>query len=231
MIQENLQRLAVQEYQKAYKEYQALYKDSIAIDDPLFEDLIPGILAILAGRNLNKINPAAKKLLEEIFGDYEGLEATVTKQQASILEKLKVLVSNQDKQDKLKELLNSDLLSQLNNNREYKDLADNEKAKFLLNDSSLLTNTLVNNQNQTTKDLLPTLFFNSLAMLGADLYARTYVGVVTKNDDRVRPEHRKNHMKYWLKNTRKDFSKDFRCRCFYLYGTKEFLEEKGFKPY
>lgn len=231
MIIENLQKLVVEVYQKAYKEYQALYKDSITIDDPLFEDLIPGILAILAGRNLNKINPTTKEFLLETFKDYEGLEATVSKQKKYILEKLSLLVSDEKKQTELADLLNSEALLSLNENRDYKDLQDKEKASFLLNDESILTDALTQKQNQATKDLLPALLFNSLSTLGADLYARAYVGVVTKNDSRVRPEHKKNHMKYWPKATRKDFSKDFGCRCFYIYGTKEYLESKGFEPF
>lgn len=75
------------------------------------------------------------------------------------------------------------------------------------------------------------IFHTTLKTLAIKEFGAGYVGVITQNDNRVRPTHKPNHLKYWLINTRPDFSGDFRCRCYYFYGTKADMEKKRFSAY
>lgn len=46
---------------------------------------------------------------------------------------------------------------------------------------------------------------------------RKYVGVITRQDDKVRKTHQPNNNRFWEVGTRHDFAHDFNCRCTYLY--------------
>lgn len=61
---------------------------------------------------------------------------------------------------------------------------------------------------------------------------RNIIGVITRNDGRVRPEHQPNHMRYWTRGSRRDFSHDYNCRCTYLYfRSEEEANQNGFRPF
>jgi len=60
------------------------------------------------------------------------------------------------------------------------------------------------------------------------LKRKDFVGVLTMKDNKVRKEHSLNEGKYWRRSTRRDFSRDYNCRCRYFYGTEQEMIKLGF---
>ena len=74
-----------------------------------------------------------------------------------------------------------------------------------------------------------TAIFQGVHSLISAIEGRNFVGVITRNDGLVRPTHVPNHLTYWRRGERPDFSKDFNCRCDYFYfRTAKEAEEAGF---
>jgi hypothetical protein len=128
--------------------------------------------------------------------------------------------------------------------REYGGIVETNR-KIVNNNEEELTDTPENTDEQVeqnqekfietrTEVLFAGLFvsYQITQSLLADNDGKRYVGVITRDDGKVRREHEPNNEKYWERSTRRDFSRDYGCRCTYFYfATEEGARQAGFTKF
>lgn len=90
---------------------------------------------------------------------------------------------------------------------------------------------LVKTQSQNTMDGFGIGLLQGAFAINAILKKKEYVGVIIMRDNKVRKEHKPNDGKFWLRLSRKDFSRDYNCRCRYFYGSKADMIRLGFTQF
>lgn len=113
--------------------------------------------------------------------------------------------------------------------KEYKGIDATTKSR-LANKTETSTDFLENRSNDIYENL-ETQIYNTTQEELAKEKGFTHVGVWTANDSKVRKEHANNEKKFWEIGSRRDFSKDFRCRCVYMYNVPEYFLKLGFSPF
>lgn len=224
MNEQQLERLVTDSYLVAVREYQEIYPDDeLDEDNPVWVDfvslfLIFSLRGVQANIRLNRFEPLAVARIQDIFSnpEYGGITQTIDQRLANFREYIE---NNQI--DRIEALeIDPDLKSQILENLQNKDIA-----------TELARQAIETEQVNLLTESVPSAIIQGVTALGADQLNKEYVGVITQNDNRVRGTHRPNNFKYWLRSSRRDFSQDFNCRCFYFYGSEQDMIDRGFTKF
>lgn len=224
----NLERLATEKYISVFNQYKAVYEDSLEIDNPIIIDNLIGLLKIFKGEKLpENLNSIVKSRLKNQFKNYDGLDNTIKNRLQSLINQLRN-VKEKENENIANNIFEQVSLESLKENEELNELEVLEKVDLILDNPEILQNSLESYQEKVVNADLESILFNAISFSTAKLFKREFVGVITQEDHRVRMQHLANNRKFWIVSQRQDFSLDPGCRCFYYYGTKEFMKQMGF---
>lgn len=104
---------------------------------------------------------------------------------------------------------------------------ETSKALLGITDPKGLDTVITTRQEQVWDGLESSVFNNTKFELAKE-DDREYCGVVTSADDKVRPSHRANEMRYSTAGEMRKFANEANCRCTYIFATEEELKDLGF---